>query len=95
MHSALVIIEQPASLGLPKFSLQWGQCIKELKSAAEKHKSAVERLGDGCALVTMAQGADALSDVLAVAEAASFPYRVLFFKKAPAWIRTERPSIKT
>ena len=86
MHSALLIVEPPTP-GHQEDRMARRNFKNGLIALAHSHR-AIEILGAGCALISLDRGADALADVLSLARNGRHVYRVLFFEKEPAWVRS-------
>ena len=88
MHSALVFVEKPKAFSDKQSQLHWNAIVSAVNVVALKYPS-IEVLGESCLLVPMGDGADAFSDALRAAASGPFPYRVLYFKKKPKWVRSK------
>ena len=81
MHSALVIIERESQVSLPHGFLDRVESDTRIAPIST-------RLCHGVWLCTLADGLNGLSALIQSIADEKYPYRVLFFDEAPAWIHS-------
>ena len=87
MHSALLFIAMPDT-ATPDGKQRWLVAGRSIEDATAKH-SGIETLGENCWLIPLGSGASALAEFVRAADSHKLQHRVLFFEKAPDWVRSK------
>ena len=86
MDSILIVLEPPNGAD-EKAVLQWDVLVQRLKDRATEIDG-MEMLAENAWQIPARSGLPVLSELILEADAAQISYSVLFFEKAPEWIRS-------